>query len=114
MSRLKLGNTDERLANIFSLSLIMPFIAASLALFKYNRFPSEVFPGDTYTYFAGMVFAVVAILGHFSKTFLLLFIPQILNFLLSLPQLFGVVTCPRHRLPRLNPKTMKMECVHNN
>jgi UDP-N-acetylglucosamine--dolichyl-phosphate N-acetylglucosaminephosphotransferase len=46
-----------------------------------------------------MTFAVVGILGHFSKTLLLFFIPQIFNFLLSCPQLFGVVPCPRHRMP---------------
>jgi hypothetical protein len=29
------------------------------------RYPSSVFVGDTYTYFAGMALAVVGILGHF-------------------------------------------------
>jgi UDP-N-acetylglucosamine--dolichyl-phosphate N-acetylglucosaminephosphotransferase len=48
---------------------------------------------------AGMTFAVMAILGHFSKTLLLFFIPQILNFLYSVPQLFKVYPCPRHRMP---------------
>ena len=47
-----------------------------------------------------MTFAVVGILSHFSKTMLLFFIPQILNFLYSVPQLFGLIPCPRHRLPR--------------
>jgi len=52
-----------------------------------------------------MAFAVVGILGHFSKTLLALFVPQIINFLYSTPQLFGLVPCPRHRLPRLDPST---------
>ena len=52
---------------------------------KHNAFPSKVFVGDTYCYFAGMTFAVVGILGHFSKTMLLFFIPQIFNFVLSIP-----------------------------
>ncbi|CAJ2670733.1 unnamed protein product [Trifolium pratense] len=30
-----------------------------------SRYPSSVFVGDTYTYFAGMTMAVVGILGHF-------------------------------------------------
>ncbi len=64
-----------------------------------RRCPAKVFVGDTYCYFAGMTFAVVGILGHFSKTLLLFFIPQILNFLYSTPQLFKFVPCPRHRLP---------------
>lgn len=57
-----------------------------------------------------MTFAVVGILGHFSKTILLFFIPQIFNFLYSVPQLFRFVPCPRHRLPKYNPDTDLMEC----
>lgn len=68
-------------------------------------FPLAVFVGDTFCYFSGMTFAVVGILGHFSKTLLLFFIPQIINFLWSCPQLFKIMPCPRHRLPRLDPKT---------
>lgn len=64
------------------------------------RYPARAFVGDTFCYFAGMAFAVVAIQAHFSKTLLLFFIPQIFNFVLSVPQLFGLVACPRHRLPR--------------
>lgn len=50
-----------------------------------------------------MAFAVVGIQAHFSKTLLLFFIPQIFNFILSAPQLFGILPCPRHRLPRFDP-----------
>lgn len=65
--------------------------------------------GDTFCYFSGMTFAVVGILGHFSKTILLFFIPQIFNFLYSVPQLFKFVPCPRHRLPKFNSKTDRLE-----
>lgn len=65
------------------------------------RYPARAFPGDTLCYVTGMAFAVVGIQAHFSKTLLLFFIPQIFNFLLSCPQLFGLVPCPRHRVPRL-------------
>lgn len=76
-----------------------------------------------------MTFAVAGILGHLSKTMLLFFIPQVIirpllehttltlthapflyllqlltcqtfNFLYSLPQLFKLLPCPRHRMPR--------------
>lgn len=57
-----------------------------------------------------MTFAVVGILGHFSKTTLLFFIPQVFNFLYSIPQLFKFVPCPRHRLPKFNSKSDRMEC----
>jgi UDP-N-acetylmuramyl pentapeptide phosphotransferase/UDP-N-acetylglucosamine-1-phosphate transferase len=96
-------------SHLFSLYLLLPFIGVSLALLWHNWYPSKVFVGDTYCYFAGMVFAVVGILGHFSKTLLLLFIPQIFNFLYSAPQLFGLVPNPRHRLPRFNARTGLLE-----
>lgn len=89
--------------------LILPFIGVSLALLKHNWFPARVFVGDTFCYFAGMTFAVIGILGHFSKTLLLFFAPQVINFVLSAPQLFGIVSCPRHRLPRLCKETGKLE-----
>lgn len=94
--------------HVFSLVVIIPFIGVTWGLLYHNWFPSRVFVGDTFTYFAGMTFAVVAIQGHFSKTLLLFFMPQILNFLLSFYQicigpLVGV-KCPRHRLPRFHPE----------
>lgn len=92
-------------AHAFSIYLVQPFLATSLALLCYNWYPSSVFVGDTYTYFAGMTMAVVGILGHFSETLLIFFAPQVLNFLLSLPQLAGLIPCPRHRLPKFDPNT---------
>lgn len=92
----------------FSLYFIMPYIAVCAAILYYNWYPSELFVGDTFCYFSGMTFAVVGILGHFSKTMLLFFIPQVANFIFSVPQLFHFIPCPRHRLPRYNPKTDKL------
>ena len=96
-------------SHLFSMYFLLPFIGVSLALWYHNWYPAKVFVGDTYCYFAGMVFAIVGIQGHFSKTLLLLFIPQIFNFLYSAPQLFRVVPCPRHRLPHFNTRTGLME-----
>ena len=96
-------------SHLFSIYLLLPLIGVSAALLVHNWFPAKVFVGDTYCYFAGMVFAVVGILGHFSKTLLLLFLPQIFNFVYSIPQLFHLVPCPRHRLPKFNARTGLME-----
>ncbi|XP_050077803.1 UDP-N-acetylglucosamine--dolichyl-phosphate N-acetylglucosaminephosphotransferase [Anopheles maculipalpis] len=92
-------------AHEFSLYIMLPYIGATLALWRYNRYPSQVFVGDTFNYLSGMTFAVVGILGHFSKTVLLFFIPQVLNFLYSVPQLFRFIPCPRHRMPKHDPET---------
>ncbi|XP_073013343.1 uncharacterized protein [Typha latifolia] len=98
-------DSEYKQAHAFSIYLVLPLLATSLALFSFNWYPSSVFVGDTYTYFAGMAMAVVGILGHFSETLLLFFLPQVLNFLYSCPQLFKIIPCPRHRLPRFDPQT---------
>lgn len=48
---------------------------------------------------------MAGILGHFSETLLVFLVPQVFNFVYSLPQLFKIVPCPRHRLPRFDPAT---------
>ncbi|KAH0948659.1 hypothetical protein HN011_002019 [Eciton burchellii] len=100
---------SQRQAHQFSIYFMLPYTATSLALLKFNWYPSQVFVGDTFCYLSGMTFAVVGIIGHFSKTTLLFFIPQIINFLYSVPQLFHFVPCPRHRLPKYNRETNKLE-----
>eukprot|EP00882_Tetradesmus_deserticola_P010928 GHRQ01011555.1.p1 GENE.GHRQ01011555.1~~GHRQ01011555.1.p1 ORF type:complete len:412 (+),score=222.48 GHRQ01011555.1:543-1778(+) len=100
------GSVPEvRDGHLFSVYLSLPLAATSLGLLVFNWYPSTVFVGDTFTYFAGMTIAVAGILGHFSETLLLFLIPQVFNFLYSVPQLFGLVFCPRHRLPVFDPAT---------
>ncbi|CAK7234392.1 tunicamycin resistance protein [Sporothrix bragantina] len=96
-------------SHLFSLYFLLPFLGVSLALLAHNWYPARVFVGDTYCYFAGMVFVVVSILGHFSKTLVLLLLPQIANFIYSAPQIFGLVPCPRHRMPRFHARTGLLE-----
>lgn len=96
-------------SHLFSMYFLLPFLGVSTALLAHNWYPARVFVGDTYCYFAGMVFAVVAILAHFSKTLLLLLVPQVFNFCYSAPQLFAVIPCPRHRLPHFNARTGLLE-----
>ncbi|KAF5835513.1 glycosyl transferase family 4-domain-containing protein [Dunaliella salina] len=91
--------------HLFSAYLMMPLAATTMGLLVHNWYPSRVFVGDTFTYFAGMTLAVAGILGHFSETMLLFLLPQVFNFVYSLPQLFKIVPCPRHRLPVFDPKT---------
>lgn len=101
------GSTDStvRDGHLFSTYLVLPLAFTTFGLLTFNWYPSQVFVGDTFTYFAGMVIAVAGILGHFSETLLLFLIPQVFNFVYSLPQLFHIVPCPRHRLPVFDPKT---------
>ena len=102
-----------RQQHLFSIVCMLPFIATTLGLLNHNWYPSQVFVGDTFTYFAGMTLATVGILGHFSKTLMLFFIPQWINFIISLPQLFHIIECPRHRIPKYDEKIEKMRSSRN-
>ncbi|WKY11851.1 hypothetical protein Q1695_003431 [Nippostrongylus brasiliensis] len=101
----QINRLDESWDHTLSLYFLLPFLACTWALYMFNKYPARVFVGDTFCYWAGMTLAVVSILGHFSKTMILFLIPQVFNFLYSIPQLFKLVPCPRHRLPRYNAET---------
>lgn len=101
-------NAEDKPSHLLSFAILCPFVAGSLAIWLWNKYPSRVFVGDSYCYFAGMTLAVAGIEGHYTKTMMLFFLPQLINFALSLPQLFGIVPCPRHRVPTWNPKTNKL------
>ena len=100
----------------YTLSIVFlpPFIATTLALLRSNWYPARVFVGDTFTNYAGMALAVVAILGHFPVMLLLLMAPQLVNFLVSIPQLFKLRPCPRHRLPTYDERTGLLRCSYVN
>ena len=57
---------------------------------------------------------VVAILGHFPVMLLLLMLPQLVNFVVSIPQLFKLRPCPRHRLPTYDERTGLLRCSYVN
>lgn len=105
--------TSQHVQNhLLSLMIMIPFVCTTFGLMYHNWCPAKVFIGDVYPYYAGMTFAATAILGHYSKSLLLLLIPQVLNFLYSAPQLFHFVPIPRHRLPRINLQTGLMDPSH--
>ena len=107
MSAIELGanNADSTPNHLFAVTVMLPFASTTLALLRSNWYPATVFVGDTFTNYAGMALAVVAILGHFPLMLLLLMLPQLLNFLISVPQLFKLAPCPRHRLPTYDEAT---------
>mmetsp|Transcript_22505 Transcript_22505/g.76505 ORF Transcript_22505/g.76505 Transcript_22505/m.76505 type:complete len:400 (-) Transcript_22505:273-1472(-) len=96
---------EVRDPHLFSATLMLPLAGVTAGLLAFNWYPSKVFVGDTFTYFAGMALAVSGILGHFSETLLLFFLPQVFNFVYSVPQLLKIVPCPRHRLPMFDAST---------
>ncbi|XP_954592.1 udp-N-acetylglucosamine--dolichyl-phosphate n-acetylglucosaminephosphotransferase, putative [Theileria annulata] len=100
-------NLEEK---IYVLYLTMPFIAINIALICFNWYPAKLFVGNVYALFSGTFFAVVLIMSNMYELTPFLFLPQLINFFLSIPQLFRFIPCPRHRVPR---KTKKLENSKN-
>ena len=63
------------------IALIMVFCLT--AFYIYNKYPSEIFPGDTMTYSIGAVIGCVAILGNIEKIAIFFFIPYIIETILK-------------------------------
>ncbi|KAI5190134.1 UDP-N-acetylglucosamine--dolichyl-phosphate N-acetylglucosaminephosphotransferase [Nematocida sp. AWRm77] len=97
VDRLLFVDETSEMSALLSLSLFF----CTGGLFIHNRYPSQCFVGDTFCYFSGSAVLCLGVLGGFTKTVFLFFIPQIVNFALSAPQILGVVPCPRHRLPQM-------------
>ena len=81
--------------HVFATTIMMPFLASTLGLLIYNGYPSRVFVGDTYTYFAGMTLAVGGILGHTSKTLMLFFVPQVCTAVVGHTSMQSLCVCTR-------------------
>lgn len=64
------------------ISLSMVFCLA--AFYIYNKYPSEIFPGDILTYSVGALIACIAILGNIEKIAVFFFMPYIIETALKL------------------------------
>nr|XP_027202783.1 UDP-N-acetylglucosamine--dolichyl-phosphate N-acetylglucosaminephosphotransferase-like [Dermatophagoides pteronyssinus] len=56
---------------------------------------------------------VIAIILFLNNLLFLISMPQIFNFIVSIPQLIGIIHCPIHRIPLINKKTNCLEPSNN-
>jgi UDP-N-acetylglucosamine--dolichyl-phosphate N-acetylglucosaminephosphotransferase len=64
------------------IALIMVFCL--IAFYLFNKFPAEIFPGDTLTYSVGALIACLAILGDMERLAIFFFIPYGLEAILKI------------------------------
>lgn len=95
--------------HLLSFCITAPLAATTVALLQFNWYPSKVFVGDTFPYFAGTVIAAAAIIGQFTCTLFIFLLPQFFNAMYSLPQLFRFVACPAFRMPVFDASTGLMQ-----
>jgi UDP-N-acetylglucosamine--dolichyl-phosphate N-acetylglucosaminephosphotransferase len=81
--------------------LTLPLAFTSLAFYKYHKFPSRIFPGDSGALIFGAMYGVIAIVGHVEVIAAIAILPAIINSFLFLSSVKRIV---EHRQIK-NPTT---------
>lgn len=80
----------------------LPLGFASLAFYKYHKFPSKIFPGDSGALTLGAMYGVIAIIGHVEIIAAVALLPAVINSFLFLSSVKRIV---EHRQIKSNPVT---------
>ncbi len=87
------GNLDVVLAGL-------PLLFATLAFFKYHKYPSRIFPGDSGTLLLGAMYGAVAIAGKAEIIGVVALLPAVINSFLFLSSVKRIV---EHRQVKVRP-----------
>ncbi len=80
----------------------LPLGFVSLAFYKYHKFPSEIFPGDSGALTLGAMYGVIAIVGHVEIIAAIALLPAVINSFLFLSSVKRIV---EHRQITSKPVT---------
>ncbi|MGI0009969.1 MAG: UDP-N-acetylglucosamine-1-phosphate transferase, partial [Nitrosopumilaceae archaeon] len=69
----------------------LPLGFVSLAFYKYHKFPSKIFPGDSGSITLGAMYGVIAILGHVEIVAAVALLPAVINSFLFLSSVKRIV-----------------------
>jgi UDP-N-acetylglucosamine--dolichyl-phosphate N-acetylglucosaminephosphotransferase len=87
------GNLDVFLAGL-------PLLFTSLSFFKYHKYPSRIFPGDSGTLLLGAMYGAIAIAGKAEIIGVVALLPAVINSFLFLSSVKRIV---EHRQVRARP-----------
>lgn len=80
----------------------LPLGFVSLAFYKYHKFPSKIFPGDSGAVTLGAMYGAIAIVGHVEVIAAVALLPAVINSFLFLSSVKRVI---EHRQLKANPVT---------
>jgi len=80
----------------------LPLGFVSLAFYKYHKFPSRIFPGDSGALTLGAMYGVLAIVGHVEIIAAVALLPAVINSFLFLSSVKRII---EHRQIKSNPVT---------
>ncbi len=71
--------------------MTLPLAFASLAFYKYHKFPSRIFPGDSGVLTLGTAYGVIGIVGHVEVIAAIALLPAVINSFLFLSSVKRIV-----------------------
>src|ERR687895_360446 len=81
----------------------LPLLFATLAFYRYHKYPSRIFPGDSGTLMLGAVYGSVAIAGNFEIIGVTALLPAVMNSFLFLSSVKRIV---EHRQVKFRPTVL--------
>jgi UDP-N-acetylglucosamine--dolichyl-phosphate N-acetylglucosaminephosphotransferase len=78
----------------------LPLLFATLAFYKYHKFPSKIFPGDSGTLLLGVMYGALAIAGRSEVIGVIALLPAVMNSFLFLASVKKIV---EHRQVKARP-----------
>jgi len=81
----------------------LPMLFATIAFYKYHKFPSRIFPGDSGTLLLGAMYGAVAVAGRSEVIGVIALLPAVMNSFLFLASVKKIV---EHREVKARPTTM--------
>lgn len=87
-------------ADYIAITFTLPLLASLLAFYKYHRYPSRIFPGDSGSLSIGAIYGALTILGSVEVVGVIALLPAILNSFLFLTSVKRLV---EHREIKARP-----------
>ena len=87
---------------------------ASLAFYKYHKFPSRIFPGDSGAVMFGATYGVIAIVGGVEVIAAIAILPAIINSFLFLSSVKKVVEHREIKNPTSHTDDFKLKSIDDN
>lgn len=88
--------------------MALPIAFASLAFYRYHKFPAKIFPGDSGALTLGAAYGVIAILGHVEVIAAIAILPAIINSFLFLSSVKRIVEHRQVKNPTMHTDDHKI------
>jgi UDP-N-acetylglucosamine--dolichyl-phosphate N-acetylglucosaminephosphotransferase len=83
--------------------IALPLLFGTIAFYKYHKFPSKIFPGDSGTLLIGAMYGAVAIAGNSEIIGVIALLPAVMNSFLFLASVKRII---EHRQVRTRPTVL--------